>query len=335
MNAVATAPPATDRGFRTVFGRELVAELPNFVHRPYFVVTMADLWPLARAQLRSPSRRRPRGRRASSWPIWTRWSTGCRSSPAIIGLGGGRALDVAKFFAWRRGRPLFQVPTAMTTNAAFNHRCALRHEGREVGIGWAVPEAVYVDVDLIRTAPPLLNRSGVADVLCHHTATVDWKLAHDAGREDRRWPYDERLVAEARDQLEAVVGGLDEIHDVSDAGIRLLDRRPSLGGRVVPRGRLERLPSRRRRPRIPGCPGVPDWPSLHPWAGDRARNLPGVRPPGERAGARAAAGSIAPGSTSGPRRWGSTGRRPRRRCGGSPGMSATRTCRTRSPTSGP
>ena len=33
------------RGFRTVFGRELVAELPNFVHRPYLVVTMADLWP--------------------------------------------------------------------------------------------------------------------------------------------------------------------------------------------------------------------------------------------------------------------------------------------------
>jgi len=43
MNAVATAPPATDRGFRTVFGRELVAELPNIVHRPYLVVTMADL----------------------------------------------------------------------------------------------------------------------------------------------------------------------------------------------------------------------------------------------------------------------------------------------------
>jgi hypothetical protein len=28
-----------------VFGRDLVAELPNFVHRPYVVVTMADLWP--------------------------------------------------------------------------------------------------------------------------------------------------------------------------------------------------------------------------------------------------------------------------------------------------
>jgi len=31
--------------FQTVFGRNLVAELPAFVNRPYLVVTMADLWP--------------------------------------------------------------------------------------------------------------------------------------------------------------------------------------------------------------------------------------------------------------------------------------------------
>ena len=109
MNAVATAPPAAERGFPTVFGRELIAELPNFVHRPYLVVTMADLWPRLRAHFDSPSRRRPRGHDASSCPSSTAASTGCRSSRAIIGLGGGRALDVAKFFAWRRGRPLFQA----------------------------------------------------------------------------------------------------------------------------------------------------------------------------------------------------------------------------------
>jgi len=118
----------------------------------------------------------------------------------------------------------------MTTNAAFAHRAALRHEGREVGLAWAIPEAVYVDVDVIRSAPPPLNRSGVGDVLCHHTAHVDWKLAHDAGREDRRWPYDERLVAEALEQLDAVVAGLDEIHDISDAGIHLLMSAHRWGG---------------------------------------------------------------------------------------------------------
>ena len=32
----------------------LVAELPAFVHRPYLVVTMDDLWPTFRQQLDGP-----------------------------------------------------------------------------------------------------------------------------------------------------------------------------------------------------------------------------------------------------------------------------------------
>ena len=33
-------------GFTTIFGRNLIGELPNIAHRPYLVVTMEDLWPL-------------------------------------------------------------------------------------------------------------------------------------------------------------------------------------------------------------------------------------------------------------------------------------------------
>jgi glycerol dehydrogenase-like iron-containing ADH family enzyme len=131
-------------------------------------------------------------------------------------------MDVAKFFAWRRGSPLFQAPTAMTTNAPFAHRAALRTRGGAATVGWAVPEAVYIDFDVIRAAPPLLNRSGIGDVLCYHTAAFDWKLARDAGREDRRWPYDEQRVDEARRHLDDVIAELDEIRDVTDRGVRAL-----------------------------------------------------------------------------------------------------------------
>jgi glycerol dehydrogenase-like iron-containing ADH family enzyme len=227
----AVAPPVTshDAGFRTVFGRDLVAELPNFVHRPYIVVTMADLWPGLEHHF---DRHLAAVHEVTTIDVADLDEQVARLPElgAVIGLGGGRAADVAKFFAWRRGRPLFQVPTSMTTNAAFAHRAALRHDGREVALGWAIPEAVYVDFDLIRTAPPPLNRSGVGDVLCHHTAHVDWKLARDAGHEDRRWPYDERLVADALDQLDGVVNGLDDIHELSDPGIRLLMSAHRWGG---------------------------------------------------------------------------------------------------------
>jgi glycerol-1-phosphate dehydrogenase [NAD(P)+] len=217
----ATAARRQDAGFPTVFGRELIGELPNFVHRPYLVVTMADLWPRFEHLFDSHLAGVHVVETLDAAALETA-AAGLPEFASVIGLGGGQAGDVAKFFAWRRNRPLFQAPTAMTTNAPFNHRSALRHDGGPAAVGWAVPEAVYVDFDVIRSAPPMLNRSGVGDILCYHTARYDWKLAHDMGREERRWPYDEDLVIEARDQLDAVLGDLDEIREVSDRGIRTL-----------------------------------------------------------------------------------------------------------------
>ncbi len=213
--------PTTGSEFVTVFGRDLVGELPNFVHRPYLVVTMEDLWPKFEHLFDSHS--------AGVYFVSTldldELTAAVEELPecgSIVGLGGGRAIDVAKFFAWTRRLPLFQVPTAMTTNAPFAHRPLLRAGGKAVSIGWAVPEAVYVDFEVIRAAPLLLNRSGVCDVLCYHTAHYDWKLAHDMGKEDHRSPYDERLVAEARERFDMVFASLDEIRSVSDDGIRTL-----------------------------------------------------------------------------------------------------------------
>jgi glycerol-1-phosphate dehydrogenase [NAD(P)+] len=221
----ATVPTAAarrpDMGFPTVFGRELIGELPNFVHRPYLVVTMADLWPRFEHLFDSHLAGVHLVETLDAAALETA-AAGLPEFASVIGLGGGQAGDVAKFFAWRRNRPLFQAPTAMTTNAPFNHRAALRHDGGPAAVGWAVPEAVYVDYDVIRSAPPMLNRSGVGDILCYHTARFDWKLAHDSGREERRWPYDEQLVIEARDQLDTVLGDLDEIRHASDRGIRTL-----------------------------------------------------------------------------------------------------------------
>jgi glycerol-1-phosphate dehydrogenase [NAD(P)+] len=216
-----TAPADAGSQFTTVFGRNLVAELPNIAHRPYLVVTMADLWPrfegsfdsgLAGVHLVDTLELEELARQVEGLPA-------CSS---VIGLGGGQAVDVAKYVAWSRRLPLFQVPTAMTVNAPFGHRAGLRDRGRVRYLGWAVPEAVYVDVDVIRSAPPLLNRSGVGDILCYHTAHADWRLAHDNGREERQWPYDPLLVAAARERLDAVLSALEDIHDVTEAGIRTL-----------------------------------------------------------------------------------------------------------------
>jgi glycerol-1-phosphate dehydrogenase [NAD(P)+] len=215
--------------FQTVYGRGLVPELKAFVNRPYLVVTMDDLWPqfasdfdgglvgphfvstLERSELEQIVARLP----------------ACES---VIGLGGGQALDVAKYVAWKRRIPLFQVPTALSVNAGWGHRCAVRVDGIVRYVGFAIPTAVYVDYDVIRSAPIDLNRSGVGDVLCYWTAHWDWKTAADVGKTEPAWPYDERLVGEASVALDRVIDNAAEIHDVTDSGIRALAQSLRWGG---------------------------------------------------------------------------------------------------------
>lgn len=210
-----------DHSFHTVFGRNLVAELPTFVHRPYLVITMEDLWPrfahlfdqhLAGVYFVETLELDALAQAVGRLSI-------CNS---VIGLGGGQAVDVAKYVAWTRRLPLFQLPTAMTVDAPFGHRAAVRVGGKVRYLGWAVPEAVYVDYDVIRSAPLPLNRSGVGDILCFHTALYDWKLAHSAGRTERQWPYDGEMAAAASNVLHRVLDHLDDIHAVNDLGIRVL-----------------------------------------------------------------------------------------------------------------
>lgn len=217
-------------GFVTVYGRHLVEELPVFVHPPYLVVTMDDLWPRFAGALEGPALAGVHLVRSLDIDVLEAILPTLPACASVIGLGGGQAVDVAKFVAWRRGLPLFQVPTAMTVNAPFGQRAGLRRDGIVRYVGWAVPQAVYVDLDVVRSAPVGLNRAGVGDILCYHTAHLDWRLSRDLGRTESRWPYDDSLVAEARARLDAVLGALDAIHDVTDPGIRTLMEAHRWGG---------------------------------------------------------------------------------------------------------
>ena len=216
--------------FATVYGRNLVAELPAFAHRPYLVVTMDDLWPRFADALGGDGLAGVHLVHTLELSELESIVDGLPHAASVIGLGGGRAVDVAKYVAWRRGLPLFQVPTAMTVNAPFGHRAGLRRDGIVRYVGFAIPQAVYVDFDVIASAPDGLNRAGVGDILCYHTAHLDWRLTRDLGREETRWPYDESMVAAARQRLDAVLGALDDIHDVTDHGIRSLMEAHRWGG---------------------------------------------------------------------------------------------------------
>jgi glycerol dehydrogenase-like iron-containing ADH family enzyme len=97
-------------------------------------------------------------------------------------------------------------------------------------VGWFIPEAVYIDYDVIQAAPPLINRSGVCEIFCYHTAHADWKLAHTRGKTEAKWPYDQHFVSEAKAVLDEVMNHLDDIHAVNETGIQVLMNANRWGG---------------------------------------------------------------------------------------------------------
>jgi glycerol dehydrogenase-like iron-containing ADH family enzyme len=118
----------------------------------------------------------------------------------------------------------------MSVNATFGHRAAIRINSNVSYVGWTVPEAVYIDYDIIKEAPKEFNRSGICEIMCYHTAHLDWKYATKVGKCEKKWPYDQSAVNEAQSVLDYMLEGIDDIKEVNDNGIKRLMNANAWGG---------------------------------------------------------------------------------------------------------
>lgn len=120
---------------------------------------------------------------------------------AVVGIGGGRTIDVAKYAASMTGLPFVSVPTTLTHDGIASPVASLVSHGRKASFGVHVPIAVFVDIDEVRGAPADHLRSGVGDVLSNLSAIADWELAH----RERGEQVDGLAVSLARTAAEAIL----------------------------------------------------------------------------------------------------------------------------------
>lgn len=136
---------------------------------------------------------------------------------AFVGIGGGQAVDLAKYFSWRRGNRLVTIPTVLSVDAFVTPVAGIRREGEIHYVGETSPDPLVIDHDLIRTAPIELNVAGVGDLLSIHTATVDWEIAQKHGKSE--FEFSASDVAKARSILNNVMSKAEDIAAVTDKGI--------------------------------------------------------------------------------------------------------------------
>ncbi|CAL2069438.1 MULTISPECIES: iron-containing alcohol dehydrogenase family protein [Streptomyces] len=120
---------------------------------------------------------------------------------AVVGLGGGKIIDCAKFAAARIGLPLVAVPTNLAHDGLCSPVATLDNDAGRGSYGVPNPIAVVIDLDVIRAAPARFVRAGIGDAISNINAIADWELSHRVNGEK----IDGLAAAMARQAGEAVL----------------------------------------------------------------------------------------------------------------------------------
>ena len=102
------------------------------------------------------------------------------SCAACVGVGGGKALDTAKYVAFLARRPYFAVPTSLSNDGFCSPQSSLTVSGRRRSLPSAMPYGIVVDTAVCAAAPDNLWLSGVGDLVSKVTAVNDWHAAFRA-----------------------------------------------------------------------------------------------------------------------------------------------------------
>lgn len=103
-----------------------------------------------------------------------------KETSAIIGLGGGKALDIAKYVGFLGRIPYYAVPTSLSNDGFCSPQSSLTVREKRRSLPSALPYGVVIDTAVCRAAPRALTLSGVGDLVAKFTAITDWKLAFHA-----------------------------------------------------------------------------------------------------------------------------------------------------------
>ena len=131
------------------------------------------------------------------------------SFDALVGIGGGRTLDVAKYAGTLTGLPMVAVATNLAHDGIASPVSSLVHDGHKGSYGVQMPMAIVVDLDYVRRSEPRMRRSGIGDAVSNLSAIADWRLAEEVRGE----PVDGIAVTFAHTAAAAILHREDGIDD--------------------------------------------------------------------------------------------------------------------------
>jgi glycerol-1-phosphate dehydrogenase [NAD(P)+] len=177
----------------------------------------------------------------------------------LVGVGGGRPIDVAKVASSELGCQFISVPTAASHDGVASDRASIIEGGQKMSSRASSPIAVVADLEIISRSPRRLWVSGFGDVVSNKTAVLDWRLANRI-RGERVSYYAAALSALSADVLiessEVVASGTPEGFRILVKSLVLSSVAMSLAGSSRPASGAEHLFSH-------SLDRIADRPALH------------------------------------------------------------------------
>ena len=99
-------------------------------------------------------------------------------SGLIIGIGGGRSVDIAKMIGFNLDLPFVSIPTSASHDGIASPFVSVKGD-KPHSLVTTAPLGVFVDVDVMKRAPKKLLASGCGDLIAKITAVRDWQLSRD------------------------------------------------------------------------------------------------------------------------------------------------------------
>ncbi len=99
----------------------------------------------------------------------------------IVGLGGGKVIDAAKYAAYLRKLPFLSVPTSASSDGFSSASASLTVNGRRASVPARMAYGIIADTDVIKSAPEKFLYSGIGDMVSKITALYDWAYEAENG----------------------------------------------------------------------------------------------------------------------------------------------------------
>ncbi|OWT32996.1 NAD(P)-dependent glycerol-1-phosphate dehydrogenase [Methanobrevibacter sp. 87.7] len=95
----------------------------------------------------------------------------------VLGVGGGKVIDVAKMASTNNHSYFISIPTTASHDGIASPMASIKNKKGSVSKKAQAPMALIADSEIIKNAPFRFLASGCADIVSNYTAVKDWRLA--------------------------------------------------------------------------------------------------------------------------------------------------------------